>query len=405
MDITDWKRLLDDVLDGQRQEMLSLLERLVNMDSFTTDAADVKAVGDVIGDWMRDAGFNVATADKPPIPEDELWQKFLADPVIARSHSQEVEPGVCLVGHMDTVFPAGTTKKRPFIVEGDIARGPGVADMKAGLVANMFAARALRKLNIMPCPLTLFFSSDEELGSPTSSKAMMASLAGGRAVICSEPGGLNGKVTLSRKGSGHMYLQVRGIGSHAGRHYADGASAIVELAHKILAYNTLVNLDRGLTVNTGLISGGNSANSVAPFAEARIHITYRTLSDGKKVVEDIHNATKECVVPRTNSTISGGLRLYPMERSKKGDCLYAVVQQSGKLLGIPISGHHYESASDAGFCSSVLGIPSICSMGPEGDKIHSADEYLALSSLVPRCKLIALSALQAGLHFSSGTEG
>ena len=132
--------------------------------------------------------------------------------------------------------------------------------MKAGLVANLFAARALKRLGLIDCPMTLMFSPDEELGSPSASRTLAQVLPGARAAINSEPGGPGGLVTVSRKGSGHMFLKVQGKASHAGRCYADGASAILEIAHKTLAIDTFLDLERGLTVNTGLISGGTSAN-------------------------------------------------------------------------------------------------------------------------------------------------
>lgn len=273
--------------------------------------------------------------------------------------------------------------------------------MKAGLVANLFAARALKRLGLIDCPMTLMFSPDEELGSPSASRTLAQVLPGARAAINSEPGGPGGLVTVSRKGSGHMFLKVQGKASHAGRCYADGASAILEIAHKTLAIDTFLDLDRGLTVNTGLISGGVSANSVAPWAESRIHLTYRTLEDGQKVVAGIRDAVSRTVIPGTSASISGGLRLYPFERCEAGDKLFGLVKDAGELLGMSIKGQHYDSASEAGFSSS-LGVPTICNMGPEGEHIHSLNEYLVPSSIVKRCKLIALTALQASRVFQPG---
>lgn len=186
-----------------------------------------------------------------------------------------------------------------------------------------------------------------------------------------------------------------GVAAHAGRDYANGASAILALARKVLAYDRLVDLPNGVTVNTGLISGGSSANSVAPWAEARLHLTYRRLADGERVVAAIRDITAAESLPHTRATASGGLRLYPLERTAAGDRLFALVREAGRLLDMPLEGQHYESAAESGFCSSVLGIPTICCMGPEGEHIHSDKEYLVLSSLVPRAMLLALSAVMA----------
>lgn len=397
MDITAWKHRLDTLLDAEESAMFTMLERLVGMDSFTSDAADVNRLGTAITDWLAaEAGMRTSQLAKRDVPEDEPWQHNLGDVFMARSHDPSVGPGIGIIGHMDTVFPAGTAQARPFRLDkaADRATGPGVADMKAGLVAGMFAARALRALDV-DFPLTLMFSPDEELGSPTASRALADQLAGARAVICAEPGGVGGVVTLSRKGSGHMHLKVTGKAAHAGRCYADGVSAILELAHKTLAINEHLDLAQGITVNTGLISGGTSANSVAPCAESRIHLTYRTLDEGRKVVQAIRDITARSWIPGTTSHVSGGLRLYPLERTPQGDALFELVREAGQALGLSIAGQHYESAAESGFCSSVLGIPTICCMGPEGDNIHSVDEFMVPSTLLPRCKLIALSAIQA----------
>ena len=301
MDLTLWKDKLDAYLDPQEGDMLRLLERIVNMDSFTTDAQDVDQLGTVLTDWLREAGFQTFMMPKTEAPADEPWQADLGHVFMAKTHGREAEPGIVFLGHMDTVFPKGTAQARPFKIEGDRATGPGVADMKAGLVANLFAARALKRLGLIDCPMTLMFSPDEELGSPSASRTLAQVLPGARAAINSEPGGPGGLVTVSRKGSGHMFLKVQGKASHAGRCYADGASAILEIAHKTLAIDTFLDLDRGLTVNTGLISGGVSANSVAPWAESRIHLTYRTLEDGQKVVAGIRDAVSRTVIPGTSA--------------------------------------------------------------------------------------------------------
>ncbi|MFR8277451.1 MAG: peptidase dimerization domain-containing protein, partial [Desulfovibrio fairfieldensis] len=197
----------------------------------------------------------------------------------------------------------------------------------------------------------------------------------------------------------HMHLKIQGKAAHAGRNYEEGASAVIELAHKILGINAFLDLPRGLTVNTGLVSGGISANSVAPWAEARIHLTYRTLEDGRRVVAGIRELVEKPVVPGTTAHISGGLRLYPLERSPQGDAFFELVREAGETLGMRLSGQHYESAAESGFCAGALGIPTICCMGPEGENIHTAQEYMLPSTLLPRCKLMALSALQAARAF------
>lgn len=200
-----------------------MLERIVNMDSFTNDAADVNKVGEVVTGWLAEAGFHTAKLPKKPAPADEQWMNGLGNVFSARTHSVECGPGVAFIGHMDTVFPAGTAGARPFRLDrtADRATGPGVTDMKAGIVQNMFVARALKELGLMDVPMTLTFSPDEELGSPSTTPILGEQLNGAQAVICTEPGYPGGGVTLERKGSGHMFLEIMGISAHAGRCYQD----------------------------------------------------------------------------------------------------------------------------------------------------------------------------------------
>ena len=226
---------LNAYFDGRQPEIMGMIERLVNMDSFSEDGEDVNKVGETVSGWMREAGFHTEKIAKPAIDPDESWMEKLGNVFSARTHEREAGPGIVFLGPMDTVSPAGTAAARPFRVEGGRAYGPGVADMKAGVVANIFAARALKDLGLIDVPMTLMFSPDEELGAPTATRVYRERISGARAVICAEPGFPDGGVTTERRGSGHFHMRISGISAHAGRCYEDGASAILELAHKIVA--------------------------------------------------------------------------------------------------------------------------------------------------------------------------
>lgn len=390
-------------LERRQAELMDMIERLVNMDSFSMDGGDVDSVGRVVADWLRQAGFDVEVRDKPALAEDEAWMRGLGNLVVARTHAREAGPGIVFLAHMDTVFPHGTAARRPFRVEGDRACGPGVADMKAGVAAVMFAARALNDLGLMPVPMTLMFSPDEELGSPLTTRHYRELLPGAQAVLCAEPGFPVGGVTTERNGSGHMHLRVEGVAAHAGRCYEQGASAIVELANKIVALDRLVDLERDVKVNTGLITGGTSANAVAPHAEARLHLTFRTLEDAEQLVQDIRAIAGQTFVPRTRTTLSGGIRLHPLRPGADTMALFDMASRAGDAIGYALRTNTARGASEAGFTSSALGIPSLCSMGPEGADLHSPDEYLVPSTILPRCKILALTAIQAARAFAPST--
>ncbi len=400
MELEKWTRQINAYFDERQPEIMAMIERLVNMDSFSADGQDVNKVGEAIVDWMREAGFRTEKIAKPPVDPDESWMECLGNVFSARTHSPDDEPGIVFLGHMDTVFPAGNAASRPFRVEGDRAYGPGVADMKAGVVANMFAARALRELGLIDVPMTLMFSPDEELGSPTTTRVYRERLNGARAVICAEPGFPVGGVTTERRGSGHFQMRIEGVSAHAGRCYEEGASAVLELAHKIVALDSLVDLEAETIVNTGLISGGTSANSVAPWAEARMHITFNTVRAAERLVEDVRAIANKTFIPRTSTRLSGGIRLHPLEYTEDVEKLYGMVERACEGLGgYRVRRNRGTGASEAGFTASVLRIPSICSMGPEGTELHSPREYMTVSTVLPRCKLIALTALQAAQAF------
>ena len=406
MELAQWKEKLDAWFNDKEPEMFALLERIVNMDSFSHDGGDVNKLGETLAAWMAGAGFQAAMLPKRPSPPDEAWMDALGNVFCARSHAEEAGPGVAFIGHMDTVFPAGTAAARPFRLDraADRATGPGAADMKAGLVQNMFVARALKELGLMPVPMTLTFTPDEELGSASSASILGEQLNGAHAVLCSEAGYPGNGVTIERKGSGHMLLEITGKAAHAGRNYEEGASAILELAHNILAFNEHLDLTNGTTVNTGLISGGISANSVAPNAWARLHLSFARLEDGLALADRVREETACCKVPGTHAHVSGGVRLPPLETTPTVRQLYELAAHAGECLDYYIHAEHSKGAAESGYCSSVLGLPVLCSMGPEGADMHSPAEYFRPSTLIPRCKLMALTALQAAHVFTAAPK-
>lgn len=209
-------------------------------------------------------------------------------------------------------------------------------------------------------------------------------------------------MTTERRGSGHFHMRISGISAHAGRCYEDGASAILELAHKIVALDAFVDAQAQTIVNTGLISGGNSANAVAPWADARIHITFNTVDAAERLVENVRAVAARTFVPRTTTRISGGIRLHRWNtRRTWKHCSAWRNRACAAMGGYTIRRNRALGASEAGFTASVLGIPSICSMGPEGAELHSPSEYLSVDTVLPRCKMIALTAIQAARAFPS----
>ena len=165
-----------------------------------------------------------------------------------------------------------------------------------------------------------------------------------------------------------------------------------------------MDLDHDTTVNTGLVNGGTSANSVAPNASARIHITFKTLETGRRLAEALRAETAKNHIPGTSSHISGGVRLPPLVPTPGVMKLFSLAEQAGELIGYSVHSAPSKGTAESGYCSSVLGVPAICSMGPEGSNLHSADEYMIPSTFVPRCKLAALTAIQASRAFAPAAK-
>ena len=264
--ITEW-------LAAREGDMIDLLEKLVNTDSGSYDKPGVDAVATHLRDFLE--GEGVACEQFGIDTHGDALRATVPAP------GQGGNQPVVLMGHRDTVFPKGEPTRRPFTIDNGIAYGPGVADMKAGLVMNAFVLAAFARFGGAPAPMVGLFTGDEEIGSPTSRPYIEAEARQARVVFNSEPGRQSGNVVTGRKGGVFFQCEVTGKAAHSGAAYQDGASAIEELARKIQALHALTDLDRGQTVNDGLISGGQSVNTVAPNAECQIDL-YAFNSDVSK---------------------------------------------------------------------------------------------------------------------------
>src|SRR5437016_3121109 len=236
MTVVNGKTILD-WLASQRPVMLALLEELVNTDSGSYDKAGVDAVGERIRGFLDSQG----------ITHDSIADVRFGD-VVRATVGQSSNSSILLMGHRDTVFPKGEAARRRFRIENGRAYGPGVADMKAGLVMNAFVLAAFQKFGGAPAPLVGLFTSDEEIASPSSRAVIEAEARRARAVFNAEPGRPSGAVGTSRKGGVFMRVEVTGKAAHSGGSFAQGISAIGELAHKIIALHALTDLAKGVTV-------------------------------------------------------------------------------------------------------------------------------------------------------------
>jgi glutamate carboxypeptidase len=368
-------------LSDQRQAMIEQLRRLVDLDSGSYDKDGVDRVGAQIRDFLVEAGLSCET----------IANERFGDGLRATLGNLDGQRPVLLMGHRDTVFAKGEAQRRPFRIEGSRAYGPGVADMKAGLVMNTFVLAAFARFGA-PIPLVGLYTSDEEIASPSSRTLIEWEAGRARAVFNAEPGRPSGNVVTGRKGGVFMRVEIQGIPAHAGVNFGQGISAIEELARKVIAVHALTDLSRGITVNVGLVSGGQAVNTVAPYARAEIDLRYVEPQDRAGAVAAIQEIVATAFVQGTSAhleTLGEFLPLVPTEASRRLFDLYAGCAQR---VGLSIGEESTGGCADSGF-AAAMGVPTLCATGPCGGKAHSPDEYLELDTIVPRAQALALSIL------------
>jgi glutamate carboxypeptidase len=382
------ERQVLDWLAEQDGAMRGLLETLVNIDSGSRNKAGVDRVGQAICDVLKrhEVAYDV-------IPNDSY-----GDGIRARVG----EPGarnILLMGHRDTVFPDGEAGRRPFRSDGARGYGPGVGDMKAGLVMNAFVAAALQKFGGAPAPVVVLFTADEEIGSPSSRAIIEAEARRARLVLNAEPGRPENAIVTGRKAGIFMRFAVAGKAAHAGANFDQGASAIGALAHKIVALHGLSDPAKGITLNVGVVAGGQTINTVAPSARGEVDMRYVDPADRDAMLAKIEAIMAHTDVPGTSATFEVYAEFLPLVPTDESTRLFDLYRDCGAALGQTIAGIFTGGCADSGF-SAAVGAPTICAVGPIGARAHSPDEYVELGSMVPRAQVLALTIMRSGGRFA-----
>ena len=306
-------------------------------------------------------------------------------------------PVQLLVGHTDTVWPLGTTDSMPVVIENGIVRGPGTFDMKGGIVQAIFALRAIRSLGFeFPATPIWFINSDEEIGSPESQRYVrMISQAAIRAFIL-EPGlGTEGKLKTARKGVGRFRILIHGEAAHSGLDPTNGASAIQELANVVHQLHGLTDLERGITVNVGVVQGGTRVNVKAAEAEAEVDVRVASMEDGAAVTRAIRGLTAR--TPGTSLEVLGGIQAPPLARPPRNRRLWEAARAAGHRLGIELEEGTSGGASDGNTTSQYAA--TLDGLGSLGDGAHALHEHVVAKALPSRAALLAellLSPVSSG---------
>ena len=383
-------------LAERRDDIVRLLMELANLESPSLVPESQHAIQEFLTQRLRAIGFG-ARLFPGEKTGGHLYLSRDGEAGEAR-HAHEGTPVQLLLGHTDTVWPIGTLQGMPTEWnEGeDVIRGPGVFDMKAGIVQMVFALEALSALGLEPTVApTIFLNSDEEIGSPESQGHVERLAQVSSRVLVLEPAlGPEGLIKTTRRGGGRFEIRVVGRASHSGLAPEEGASAIQEMALVIQALHALTDSERGITVNVGTVSGGTRVNVVAGECRATVDVRVATLADGRWVNDVILGL--EATTPGTRLEVELVLDRNPMEATPRNRILWEAVQGCGRRLGLELEGAKSGGASDGNTTS--LFTATVDGLGAVGDGAHANHEHVRVSKLLERTTLLALILMMPPLE-------
>ena len=369
-------------LEGKQRAIEDAIAPLVDVNSFTDNPTGGRKVGSMLRDLFTLGGVEAS------VRESERY----ADHLIFRTQPKAPNKNaIALVGHLDTVFPPGTFEG--YRRDGELARGPGVLDMKGGLVIIAFALKAIAAtvgLDRLP-PLRIVIVADEEVGSPEGQAIITAAIAGSAACLVFEAGRKEDLIITRRKGTGGMAAVAHGKAAHAGANHKDGHNAIWALARFVDRVQSLTDYDRGITLNVGKVTGGQGKNTVPDLAEAAIDLRFTSNADGQKLVLDVHRAAALAAesVAGTRIELQGGVARAPLERTDRSAALMAEYAACARASGLGGGEAALIGGGSDASTSSAIGIPSIDGLGPRGSGFHTKDELIEVATLVPKAQALA----------------
>ena len=375
---------LRDIAARRFDDFVAALETMVNVDCGSYTPAGVNAIADLCemrfhaNGWDVERRTHMADADGPQ----------LGDLVIGRLHGAD-GPNVLLVGHMDTVFDDGTVAERPFRIDGDIARGPGVSDMKSGLLAGFVATEVLQEAGFDGFgTITYVCNPDEEIGSPFSGPVIRELAPRHDAALVLEGARANGDIVSARKGITDYRIVISGRAAHAGVEPEKGRSAVLEAAHAIVALQALNGRWPGVTINVGVVQGGTRTNVVAERCEIHVDLRSPELETLEAAEAEIERICGDHVVPDVSADVVANGWHRPMEKKDGSVRLVDIAVGVAGELGFGLRDAATGGASDAN-TTSAAGTPTIDGLGPVGGDDHAPAEWIDLSSVVPRIAMLA----------------
>lgn len=372
---------LQKAVAATESKLLARIRQLVEIESPSDDKPAVDRCVDAVADMAPGIGGRVRRHRQRKFGDVlELRFEFGAK-------GKEKPAPVMLLGHLDTVWPLGTLTGMPFQIAKGRAWGPGVLDMKAGVVMGLTALEALRESDSLARPVIFLLNGDEEVGSTVSRPVTEKLARECAAVFVLEPAqGLGGAYKTSRKGVGNYTLRVKGVAAHAGVDFDRGHSAIAELAWQLEKVRGFTELERGLTVNAGVIRGGTRTNVIAAEAEAEFDVRIARSKDAARIDRRFHSLRvrdRACVLQ-----VEGGMNRPPMERSRATVALFRRAATLAAQMGFELAEASTGGGSDGNF-TAALNVPTLDGMGAVGEGAHASHESIQVKDVVPRTTLLA----------------
>ncbi|MCC5913527.1 MAG: M20 family metallopeptidase, partial [Balneolaceae bacterium] len=369
---------------GKEEQFVSLLKRLVEIETPSDDPESHKKIFKVIEEELQDLGYRVEH-----YPGTESGGQILARPAHSNSSG-----GQLLLGHVDTVWPKGTLQKMPFNIEGNVLTGPGIYDMKSGIAMMVVALTVLKEKKLTPeLEPVIFLNSDEEVGSEDSMEQVVRVAKSVDRVYVLEPSlDLDGKLKTRRKGGGRYNVKISGVSAHAGIEPEKGRSAIVELSHVIQKLNELNDPKKGISVNVGTVRGGSATNVVAAECNASVDVRVLTNSDAERIDKAIKSL--EPTTPGVTLDITGGVKKPPMDQNDRNRALWLAAKVIGSKLDIELEQGISGGGSDGSYTTQYTA--TLDGMGAVGDGAHNPNERILLKETVERIALLAGMLLLPG---------
>ena len=350
------------------------LNHLVNIDSGSRCIEGVNELADWFSERYQSLGWQLETFCAKP----DLYGKS----VLVYSDSSDVFD-LLILCHIDTVFPAGAAEARPFAVEQGRFTGPGVADMKAGCLMTLHALEQLKSEGRLSGKVAVFLNGEHELSCPTTRSLIEKFSKRAKVVVSTEPARANGACVRQRKGILRYVMQFEGRSAHSGVNPEDGICAVTEMSRMIVRLKGLEDSARGITVNPGLVRGGQSINTVPDAATCEVDIRVIRLEDAEKMDLEVRAIAGNASDARVKISLKGGITRPPLVPTARGDELIERLTAVGRSYGLDLQWDFSGGGSDASF-ASAFGIPALCGIGPVGGGYHTDKEYLQTTDLQER---------------------